>query len=154
MEKKDKKPSNDVNVKNRKAFYDFAITDKYQAGIQLLGTEIKSIRLGHVTLRDAYCYFDNGELFVKNLKIEPLKDAATNNHDPERPKKLLLKKTELAQISKEVDKGMSVIATKLFTNDRGLAKLEISLAKGKKQYDKRESIKKKDIEREMQRKDS
>lgn len=143
-----------INIKNKKAQYDYAITHSYIAGIQLFGTEIKSIRLSHVTIKGAFCYFDEkGELYVKNFQIEPLKEAATNNHDPIRDKKLLLNKKELAAIVKEINAGMTLIVTKLFINAKGLAKLEISIAKGKKQRDKKEAIKKKDIERELKQKE-
>ena len=138
-----------INIKNRRAYYDFEILDTYIAGMQLLGTEIKSIRLGHVTIRDAHCYFDNGELFVKGVKIEPLKEAAHNNHDPERAKKLLLNKKEITRISKDIDAGRVVVCTKLFINERGLAKLEIATARGKKKSDKRETIKKRESDREL-----
>lgn len=141
-----------VNIKNRKAFYNYEVGEKFTAGIQLLGTEIKSIRNGHATLRDAYCYFnDNNELYVKKLKVELLKDAATNNHDPERVKKLLLNKKEIQNIIKEIEKGFVVIVLRLFTNGKGFAKLEIALAKGKKKYDKREAIKKREVDRELKR---
>lgn len=140
-----------VNIKNRRAYFDYEILDTFIAGMMLLGTEIKSIRLGHVTIRDAHCYFDNGELFVKGVKIEPLKEAAHNNHDPERPKKLLLNKKEIVRISKEIDAGKAVVCTKLFINERGLAKLEIATARGKKKSDKRQTIKKREADREMKK---
>lgn len=143
----------DIYIKNRKAGFEFAFLEKHIAGIQLTGTEIKSIRLGMANLSDAYCIFSNGELWVKNLHISEYKEGTYNNHDPKRDRKLLLKKQELKKLSgKLIDKGLTIIPIALFINDRGFAKLEIALSKGKKSFDKREDIKEKDIKREYARK--
>lgn len=147
----EKKPKNNFRAENRKVKFEYEILDSYVAGIQLLGTEIKSIRMGHVGLNDAHCYFDKGELFVKNLRIEPLKDASDNNHDPDRTKKLLLNKQEISKISGKLEKGMSVVVRSIFLNPRGMAKLDIALARGKKTRDKREAIKEREGKREVER---
>lgn len=146
----EKKQKNNFRAENRKVKFEFEIIDTYVAGIQLLGTEIKSIRLGHVGLNDAHCYFDKGELYVKNLTIEPLKDAA-ENHDPNRVKKLLLTKQEISKISSRMEKGMAVVVRSIFLNPRGIAKLDVALARGKKSHDKRQSIKEREGKREVER---
>ncbi len=123
------------------------------AGLVLKGTEIKSIREGKAGLSDSYCYFRNDELFVKNLHISEYADASFYQHEALRERKLLLSRQELNKLLKKVkDQGLTVIPTRLFINDKGFAKMEIALAKGKKLYDKRDDIKKRDIEREMNRK--
>ena len=142
--------SNTINLKNKQAFYNYEILDKYQAGMVLEGTEIKSIRMGQVSFVDGYCFFVEGDLFVKGLHISPYKMASFKNHDPAREKKLLLKKIELSKLNKRVkEKGLSVVPLRVYINDRGLAKIEIALAKGKKVHDKRESIKERDLKREL-----
>jgi SsrA-binding protein len=147
------KLSNTVNIENRRARFDFQFLDKLVAGIVLTGTEIKSIREGKAALSDSYCYFVNGELFVKNLHITEYSEASFKNHDPLRERKLLLNKNELNKLSKKIkDAGLTIIPTRLFINEKGYAKMEIALAKGKKLFDKREDIKKRDVERESQRK--
>lgn len=144
--------SNKININNRKARYEYHFLDKYVAGIQLTGTEIKSIREGKVNLQEGYCYMKKGELFVKQMHISPYKQGTHYNHEADRERKLLLKKKELDKIeSKTNEKGLTLVPTRLFINDRGLAKLEIALAKGKKLYDKRDDIKKKDVKRELDR---
>ncbi|MEK6480807.1 SsrA-binding protein SmpB [Catalinimonas sp. 4WD22] len=144
--------SNKININNRKARYEYHFLDKYVAGIQLTGTEIKSIREGKVNLQEGYCYMRKGELFVKQMHISPYKQGTHYNHESDRERKLLLKKKELDKIeSKTNEKGLTLVPTRLFINDRGLAKLEIALAKGKKLYDKRDDIKKKDVKRELDR---
>ncbi len=141
-----------VNIKNRKASFEFHFLDTYVAGIALAGTEIKSIRQNKASLQEAYCYFNNGELFVKGMNISPYEQGTYANHDPLRERKLLLKKRELDKLEESLkDKGLTIIPLRLFTNDRGFAKMEIALAKGKKLYDKRETIKEKDVKREMSR---
>lgn len=146
------KLSNTVNIENRRAKFDYQFLDKLIAGIVLTGTEIKSIREGKAALSDSYCYFVNGELFVKNLHITEYSEASFRNHDPLRERKLLLNKTEINKLIKKIkDAGLTIIPVRLFINDKGFAKLEIALAKGKKLYDKREDIKKRDVERETQR---
>ncbi|MFN6945311.1 MAG: SsrA-binding protein SmpB [Cytophagaceae bacterium] len=141
-----------VNIRNKKASFEFQFIDTYVAGISLMGTEIKSIRQGKVNLQDGFCYFNNEELFVKNLHISKYDEGSYYNHDPLRDRKLLLTKKELKKLlTKSEEKGLTIIPIRLFINDRGLAKLEIALAKGKKLYDKREDIKQKDIKRELDR---
>ncbi|MGP8216259.1 MAG: SsrA-binding protein SmpB [Bacteroidia bacterium] len=142
----------EINIKNRKASFEYALLDKYIAGIQLKGTEIKSIREGKVTLNEAFCFFDNGELWIKNLHIAEYGKASFYNHNPVRDRKLLLHKKELRKISNAFTDGMAIVPLKLFVTDKGWAKVEISLAKGKKQYDKRESIKRRELQRNLGRK--
>jgi len=141
-----------LNIRNKKASFEYHFIDKYIAGIVLTGSEIKSIRLGKVNLQDAYCTFLNGELFVKEMHISPYVMAREIYHEPKRDRKLLLSKRELKKLeNKNKDKGLTIIPIRIFLNDRGLAKLEIALAKGKKLYDKRVDIKEKDLKREMDR---
>lgn len=141
-----------INIKNKKASFEFEFIDKYIAGLQLTGTEIKSIREAKVSLTEAYCYFRRGELYIKQMHIAPYSMAASYNHDPVRERKLLLTKQELSKMeNKFAEKGLSVIPIRIFINDRGLAKMEIALARGKKIHDKRESIKEKDTKRELER---
>jgi SsrA-binding protein len=143
---------NDINIRNKKASYEYNFIDKYIAGIVLTGSEIKSIRLGKVNLQDAYCTFLNGDLFVKELHISPYVMAKEITHEPKRERKLLLNKRELRKLeTKNKEKGLTIIPIRIFLNERGLAKLEIALAKGKKLYDKREDIKDKDLKRELDR---
>ena len=147
------KISNTVNIENRRAKFDYQFLDTYTAGLVLKGTEIKSIREGKAGLADSYCYFKNDELFVKNFHITEYADASFYNHEPLRERKLLLILQELNKLIKKVkDQGLTIVPVKLFINDKGYAKLNIALAKGKKAYDKRDDIKKKDLEREMNRK--
>ena len=144
--------SNNINIKNRRASFEYELIDKYVAGMQLMGTEIKSIREGKATLADAFCYFKNGELWVKQMHITPYAQGTHYNHDQTRERKLLLNKRELSKLlAKTEEKGMSIVPTRLFINDRGFAKLEIALAKGKKLHDKRDSIKDRDVKRDLQR---
>ncbi len=140
-----------VNIKNKRASFEYQFIDTYVAGIMLTGTEIKSIRQQKVNLQDGYCYFSNGELFIKNMNIAKYDEGTYYNHDPLRERKLLLKKAELRKLENKLDMGLTIVPIRLFINDRGLAKLEIALAKGKKLYDKREDIKARDVNREMQR---
>ncbi len=141
-----------VNIKNKRATFEFQILDTYVAGIMLTGTEIKSIRQSRVNLQDAYCYFSGDALFVKNMNISPYGEGTYYNHDPLRERKLLLQKKELKKLSaKLLDQGLTIVPLRLFINDRGFAKLEIALAKGKKLYDKREDIKSRDVAREVER---
>jgi len=140
----------EVLIKNRKAFFNYEILDKYIAGLVLLGTEIKSIRNGSVTLSNSFCVIENDELFVKGMNISEYSFGNLNNHEPDRVRKLLLSNKEIKQIKKKVfEKKLSIIPTKLFVNDRGFAKIEIGLGKGKKTHDKREDIKKRDTERNI-----
>ena len=144
--------NDDVNIKNKRASHEYEFIQKYTAGMQLLGTEIKSIRAKEANLRDAHCSFINGELWVRNLQISEYSHGGMSNHQPKRDRKLLLNAKELGKLSKSSStKGLAIIPLRLFISKRGFAKLEIALAKGKKLYDKREDLKKKDVEREIQR---
>lgn len=147
------KISGKVEIKNRKASFEYQFIDTFTAGIVLKGTEMKSIRMGKANISDAHCYIHNGELFVKNLHISPYEFGTHYNHDPLRERKLLLQKKELKKIEGKLkDVGLTIVPTRLFISEKGLAKLNIALAKGKKLYDKRESIKSKDTERQESRK--
>ncbi|MEM6361084.1 MAG: SsrA-binding protein SmpB [Bacteroidota bacterium] len=152
MTKEKSRFSNNINIKNRKASYEYEFVDTYEAGIVLKGTEIKSIREGKVTLQDGYCFFEKGELFSKGINIAPYEQGSFYNHDPLRERKLLLHKQELEKLEKKSqEKGLTIIPVKLFLNAKGFAKLFIALAKGKKLHDKRDSLKEKDMKREIQR---
>ena len=143
---------NQVNIRNKQAGFEYEILDKYIAGMVLKGTEIKSIREGKVNLQDGYCYFQDGELFVKGISISPYHEGTHYNHERMRERKLLLKSAELKKLEKKSqEKGLAIVPIRLFVNDRGFAKLEIGLGKGKKLFDKRESIKDKDIKRQLSR---
>lgn len=142
--------SSKVNFKNRKASFEYHFLDTYIAGIVLTGTEIKSIREGKLNLSEAYCYFNGEELFVKQMHISPYSQGTHYNHEPMRERKLLLKNSELKKLkAKSQEQGLTIVPIRLFVNDRGWAKIEVALAKGKKLYDKREDIKQKDLQREM-----
>ena len=144
--------SNDINIRNRQASYEYELMDKYVAGIVLTGTEIKSIREGKVNLQDGFCFFNKGELFVRGVNITPYAQGTHYNHEATRERKLLLKRTELRKLESKVDeKGFTLVPTRLFINERGLAKMEIALARGKKMHDNRESIKERDAKRELDR---
>jgi SsrA-binding protein len=142
----------DIVIRNKKASHDYEFLEKFIAGIKLSGTEIKSIRLGKATVADAYCFFSGGEVFIKGMHISEYWWGNLNNHDPLRERKLLLTKREIGKIERKVkETGLTIIVIKVFINDRGLAKAEIALARGKKEYDKRETLKRKDAAREMDR---
>jgi SsrA-binding protein len=137
---------------NRRAKYEYAFIDEYTAGLQLQGTEIKSIRNKDVSIAEGYCTFKGDELFVLNMHIAHYEQGTYNNHEPKRERKLLLNKNELKKLKAKLkDKGLTIIPTRLFISDNGHAKLNIALAKGKKIHDKRDSIKDKDTKREMDR---
>jgi SsrA-binding protein len=141
-----------IVIRNKKASHDYEFLEKFIAGIKLTGTEIKSIRLGKATIVDSYCFFSNGELFIKGMHISEYWWGNLNNHDPLRERKLLLKSRELRKIEKKTkETGLTIIVIKIFINDRGLAKAEIAVSRGKKEYDKRETLKRKDADREMDR---
>jgi SsrA-binding protein len=141
-----------INIKNRKARFNYEILDTYDAGLKLVGTEIKSIRQGKVSLPESYCYFTNGELFIKNMTIAEYDHGNINNHVPTRERKLLLHKKELNKLEAEVDKGnRTIVALNLYVNEKGLAKLRVALAQGKKLHDKRHSIKERELKREIDR---
>jgi SsrA-binding protein len=144
------KTSNNVTIKNRKASHEYLFLDTYIAGIQLIGVEIKSIRKGEVNLSEAYCIFQNGELYLKNTHISPYENAGFVKVDPLRDRKLLLNKNELRKLSEGISrKGLTIVPTKMFINDRGLCKVEVCLCQGKKNYDKRESLKEKDMKKRV-----
>ncbi len=141
-----------INIKNKRATFDYELLDTYTAGMVLTGTEIKSIRLGKASLVDTFCFFEKGELWVKNMYVAEYFYGTYNNHVARRDRKLLLNRKELKKIERMVkETGNTIIPTKLFINDKGLAKLNIAVAKGKKQYDKRQSIREKDDKRDMDR---
>jgi len=139
-------------IKNKKASFEYHFLATYTAGIMLSGTEVKSAREGKVNLTDSFCIFINDALWVKNMQIQEYSKGSYNNHEPKRMRKLLLNKHELTKIkSKLTEKGTTIIPIQFFFNERGLAKLEIAIARGKKSFDKRQDIRKKDIERELSR---
>lgn len=141
-----------VNIRNKRASYEYFLEEKLVAGIQLTGTEIKSIRYGKASLPEAYCIFIGEELFVRNMNISEYALGTYNNHEPKRDRKLLLTKRELSKLQSKInEKGYTIVPVALFINGKGLAKLEIALAKGKHTYDKRASIKEKDIKRDLDR---
>ena len=147
------KAKSKVQISNKRASFDYEFLETYTAGIQLAGTEIKSIRAGKASLQDAYCYFDTrGQLYVKGMNVAQYFWGSWGQHDPKRDRKLLLTKKELRHLFQaDKEKGLTIVAVKLYIADNGYAKLLIALARGKKQYDKRASIKEKDIRREMER---
>jgi len=145
--------SDNINIKNKRAYYEYHILEKYVAGIQLLGTEIKSLRAGKASIAEAYCYIKGHELFIKSMHIAEYDPASYNNHEPLRERKLLLNRIELKKIEKKLkNQGLTVIPLKVFINDGGKAKVEIALVQGKKLHDKRHSIKEKDLKRDHDRK--
>jgi len=149
--KKDKTPRK-IEIKNRKASFEYKFLQGYEAGIMLTGTEIKSIRTGDANLNDAFCFFRKGELFIKNMYIAEYKLGTIYNHETRRLRKLLLKKDELKKLERRVsEKGFTIVPYRIYLSDRGLAKIDIQLSQGKKSYDKRDSIKAKDNKRELDR---
>lgn len=137
---------------NRKAKFEYHLIQGFEAGIMLQGTEVKSLRTGDANMNDAYCLFRNGELYIRSLFIGEYVHGNLNNHDTRRERKLLLKKSELRKLEKKAtEKGFTIVPYRIFFSDRGFAKIEIYLAQGKKSYDKRESIKEKDIQRDLDR---
>ena len=141
-----------VNIKNKRATFDYEFIDTYTAGIVLTGTEIKSIRLGKASLVDTYCFFSRGELWVKGMHIAEYFYGSYNNHIARRDRKLLLSKKELRKLERATkETGFTIVPARMYINEKGLAKVVIALAKGTKQYDKRESLKEKDDKREMDR---
>ena len=144
--------SKTVNIRNRQASFGYELLDTYVSGLVLKGTEIKSIREGKVNLQDGYVYFNRDEAFVKGINISPFTQGTHYNHEAARDRKLLLKKSEIVRLkAKSEEKGLTIVPIRLFINDRGYAKLEIALARGKKMHDKRDSIKERDVKRELQR---
>jgi SsrA-binding protein len=141
-----------IVIKNKRAEFDYEFLERFTAGIVLFGTEIKSIRAGKASLVDSYCYFAGEELYIRGLHISEYWWGNLNNHDPKRERKLLLTRKELNKLHKKIkEKGLTLIASKLFIAENGYAKLIIGVARGKKSYDKRESIKAKDIQRDLKR---
>ena len=141
-----------MEIKNRSAYFEYYIDDKYTAGIMLTGTEVKSLRQGKASFNDSYCIFQKGELWIKSFHISEYTHGTVNNHDPIRERKLLLNRRELKKLETKIkEKGYTIVPLRLFFNEKNLAKVEIGLAKGKKLHDKRESIKQRDTEREMKR---
>ncbi|WP_436414791.1 SsrA-binding protein [Petrimonas sp.] len=141
-----------INIKNKRATFDYELLDTYTAGIVLTGTEIKSIRLGKASLVDTYCLLERGELWVRNMHIAQYFYGTYNNHEARRDRKLLLNRNELRKLTRATkETGFTIVPTRLFINEKGLAKLVIAVAKGKKQYDKRQSLKEKEDKRSMDR---
>tara|TARA_B100000925_G_scaffold239751_1_gene188856 strand:- start:602 stop:1048 length:447 start_codon:yes stop_codon:yes gene_type:complete len=141
-----------VEIKNKRAKFDYEWLDTYTAGLQLVGTEVKSIRMGKASIAEAYCYMSEGELFIKSMNVTEWSHGNIFNHDPIRERKLLLSKRELDKIDKALkDQGVTVVPTKLFISEKGWIKLNIAVAKGKKNYDKRQSLKEKDAKRDLAR---
>lgn len=144
--------NNTINIRNKRARFEYEILDTYVAGIVLAGTEIKSIREGKANIAESFCEFNNGELFVINMNIDPYSHATYFNHKPKSERKLLLNKKELKKLEKEVKhSGLTIVPLKMFLNERGLAKLQIALARGKKLHDKRNTIKDRDNKRDLDR---
>ena len=144
---------NNLNIKNRRASFEYALHMELTAGIQLTGTEIKSVRAGKANITDAYCAFVKDELFVRNMHIDEYEQGNIYNHVPKRDRKLLLQRSELSKLKgKMKDKGFTIVPLQMFLSESGFAKLDIALAKGKKLYDKRESMKDKDVKRDLARK--
>ncbi|MEM9821736.1 MAG: SsrA-binding protein SmpB [Bacteroidota bacterium] len=149
---KEKKGVKAIEIKNRKAAFEYHFLAEFEAGLVLTGTEIKSIRDGNANLKDAYCFFRKGELYVKNMFIAEYKFGTYNNHEPLRLRKLLMKKTELKKLQRKVkEKGQTIIPYRLYLSERGLAKLEIQLSQGKKSFDKRATIKERENKRNLDR---
>ena len=141
-----------INIKNKRASFDYEILDTFTAGIVLTGTEIKSIRMGKASLVDCFCYLHRRELFVKGINISEYHWGSYNNHQPKRDRKLLLHRKEIAKLERATqDKGVTIVGLRLFLTSKGLAKLDIGLARGRKNYDKREYLKEKESRREMDR---
>ena len=139
-----------INIRNKRATFDYEILEEYVAGIVLVGTEIKSIRLGKASMVDCYCYFEKNELWIRGMNVSEYDWGTCNNHVPRRDRKLLLNRKELNKLSRSLqDKGLTIVGLRLFLNERGLAKVAIGLARGRKSYDKREYLKENDAKREM-----
>ena len=141
-----------AEIRNRQAYYDYFIDDKYDAGMVLTGTEVKSLRAGRASFNDSYCYFHRGEMWIKSLHIAEYSHGTSSNHDPLRERKLLLNKKELKKIESKIkEKGITVVPLRIFFSEKGIAKIELGLGKGKKLYDKRETIKQRDNQRELKK---
>jgi SsrA-binding protein len=141
-----------MELRNRNAYHEYFIEDKYSAGMVLTGTEVKSLREGKVSFNDSYCFLHKGELWVKSLHIAEYSHGTSSNHDPLQDRKLLLQKRELRKLEGKIkEKGFTVVPLRIYFNEKGFAKMEVGLGKGKKLYDKRETIRQRDTEREMKR---
>ena len=141
-----------LDIKNKKAYFEYEITDKFVAGMQLMGSEVKSIREGRASIQESFCYFKKNELWIRGMHIGVYEQAAHNGHETLRERKLLLKKRELAKLQEKTkEKGLTIVALKMFLSSRGWVKLEIGLAKGKKIYDKRNTIKDREAKRDLDR---
>ena len=139
-----------VNIRNKRATFDYEILEEYIAGVVLVGTEIKSLRAGKASMVDCYCYFDRSELWLRGLNISEYAWGTCNNHVPKRDRKLLLNRRELDKLQRSLqDRGLTIVGLRIFINERGLAKVAIGLARGRKAYDKREYLKANDARREM-----
>ena len=139
-----------INIRNKRATFDYEIQEEYIAGVVLVGTEIKSIRAGKASLTDSYCYFQDGELWIRGVNISEYDWGTCNNHVPRRDRKLLLQRKELNKLQRQLqDRGLTVVGLRLFLNERGFAKIVVGLARGRKAYDKREYLKENDAQREM-----
>ncbi|MEM6346890.1 MAG: SsrA-binding protein SmpB [Bacteroidota bacterium] len=146
------KGRNTTVIQNRKARYEYKLEDVFSAGIVLKGTEVKSLRAGNASLQEAYCFIENGEVFIKDMTINEYENGSYNNHDPKRLRKLLLSKREIKKLIKATEvKGFTIVPLKLYFNKRNYAKMDIAAAQGKKNYDKRNSIKERDTKRELDR---
>lgn len=144
--------SNNINIKNKKAKFEYEFIEKFTAGLQLYGTEIKSIRAGKASIVEGYCFINKGEVFIKNMYIAEYEQGSYNNHEPRRDRKLLMNRSEIDKlIKKKKDVGLTIVPISLFINGKGYAKLDIALAKGKKLHDKRHDLKAKDDKRSMDR---
>jgi SsrA-binding protein len=142
--------ASDINIRNKKASFEYHFLETFVTGIKLLGTEIKSIREGKATISDAFCTFINEELYVRNLHISEYSHGSFYNHEAKRDRKLLVTKKELKKLLvKSQDKGLTIVPLKIFISERGFAKMEIALAQGKKSFDKRDTLKERDVKREM-----
>lgn len=144
--------ANKIDIRNKKAKFDYEFLEKYTAGIKLTGTEIKSVRLGKASIVDTFCYFIKSELWIRNMHVAEYANRGYANHDPDCDRKLLLNRSELKKLERKTkEKGLTIVATRLFIAESGYAKVNIALAKGKKEYDKREDIKKRDTKRQEER---
>lgn len=143
---------NEINIRNKKASFEYEFLEKTTAGMVLLGTEIKSLREGKASIAESYCTIEGGEAWILNMTIQPYQNASFRSHEPKRKRKLLLSKKEISRWENKLkDKGLTIIATKVFINNKGWAKINLALAKGKKLHDKRQTIKDKDMKRDMAR---
>jgi SsrA-binding protein len=141
-----------MEIRNRAAYHEYFIEDKYTAGMVLSGTEVKSLRAGRASFNDSYCLFQKGELWIRSLHVAEYSHGTSSNHDPLQDRKLLLQKRELRKLEARVkEKGYTIVPLRIYFSEKGLAKLEVGLGKGKQQFDKRETIKQRDTEREMKR---